>query len=437
MSAEGDFGVSTITTMWSERDMLTEAEALGHVGAWAWWITTRELWWSDETFRICGHTPGDFTPTYEGFFASVHPDDRAEVERRVKEAVDGTSQFDVAHRMVYPSGEVRHVIEHGKVLREPDGTPVRMLGFIQDVTEEVTLREALAESRERYRLLAENAWDVIWSMELDGSISYVSPAVERVRGLTPEEARAQTPDEINPPESAARVQEYFGQVLEAINSQSEPPQFHGELDYYRKDGSIMSGELEVIPQLDADGRVLRLLGVTRDISERHAYEAKLHELAVTDSLTRVWNRRHAETLTAAAMDDSRRYGIPMSLLMLDLDHFKDVNDFHGHHKGDLVLVEFCRRLAEPLRSSDVLARWGGEEFIILMRHCPVADAVPAAERFRRLIGDTPFDEVGTVTVSIGVAGLQPEDDIITWLRRADRALYDAKDKGRNTVCVST
>ena len=413
--------------------MLIEAEALGHVGAWAWRVSTSLLWWSDETYRICGHAPQGILPTYEGFFAAIHPDDRAEVERRVQAAVDGTEEFNLTHRMIRPSGEAIHVKEFGKVLRTDDGTAVRMLGFIQDITEEVSLRQALAESEQRYRLLAENAWDVIWTMELDGSISYVSPAVERVRGLTPAEAAVQPPEEMQPMESRAKGAEYYARLFEAIANGTELPTFHGEQEYYRKDGSIMYGELDVIPQVDADGNALRILGVTRDISERRAYEEKLGRLAVTDSLTGVWNRRHGEELFTADMYDARRLGPAMSLLMLDIDHFKSTNDTHGHQVGDLVLVELCRRLTANLRATDVLVRWGGEEFVIVMRHCNLTQAVPRADKLRALIADTPFAQAGTVTVSIGAAELQSDDDLGTWLHRADRAMYDAKAAGRNAV----
>jgi len=433
MSQPDESGAELLTDAWSERDMLTEAQALGHVGAWAWRITARQLWWSDETYRICGFAPGELSPTYEGFFAAVHPDDRAEVERRVQAALDGTQVFEVEHRMIHPSGEVRHVREHGKVKRDLDGTPVGMLGFIQDVTDETILRCALAESEERYRLLAENAWDVIWTMELDKTISYISPAIERVRGLTPAEAAVQSPEEMQPPESRAKGEEYFARLFEAIADGTEPPTFHGEQEYYRKDGSIMLGEVDVVPQVDSDGKVLRILGVTRDISERRKYEERLSRLAVTDPLTGVWNRRQGKKLFTADMRDARRHGTDMSLLMLDLDHFKSVNDTYGHHCGDLVLIELCRRLTARLRASDVLVRWGGEEFVIAMQHCSLAQAVLIADELRALVADTPFVDVGAVTVSIGVAELQPDDDLAGWMSRADTAMYAAKAAGRNTV----
>ena len=426
--------------IWSEREILAEAEALANLGAWVWEIEPNQIWWSDETYRIFGLIPQVFTATFEGFLSYVHPDDRSALQGSVKSALDGGEEYHVAHRVVRPTGEIRHVRERGRVTRAADGTAIRMLGVVRDVTEEVTLQrerdeavEALAASERQHRLLAENAWDVVWTMGLDGSITYVSPSVERVRGFTAEEAAAQTIDQVNPPESAARVTEYFATLYAAITAGTQPPEFHGELEYYRKDGSIMLAELQVIPEIDDHGNVIQVLGVSRDISERRRFEEELSRLAVTDPLTGVWNRRHGEDLLDADVVEARRYGAPLSVLMLDIDNFKTINDSYGHVAGDRVLVEACRRLTANLRASDILSRWGGEEFVLAMRQCTLAESVPAASKIRALIADTPFDHVGTVTVSIGVAELQSDDDLGSWLDRADRALYEAKAVGRNCV----
>ena len=325
---------------------------------------------------------------------------------------------------------------HGQA-RFHDVRGVRLGDGLVLTSREVTARHVsarlLAESEQLYRLLAENAWDVIWTMELDGTISYVSPSVERVRGITPAEAMAQTPEQIQPPESAAKGAEYYGRLFAAIVNGTELPTFHGEQEYYRKDGSIMYGELDVIPQVDADGRPIRIIGVTRDISERKRFESELNRLAVTDPLTGVWNRRHGEELFIADQAEADRHGPALSLLMIDIDHFKAINDTHGHQTGDRVLVELTRRLSDNLRASDILVRWGGEEFVVLMRHCTIDDAILLGEKIRVLVADTPFDDVGPVTVSIGAAQLEPDDALTEWLNRADRAMYDAKAAGRNAV----
>jgi diguanylate cyclase (GGDEF)-like protein/PAS domain S-box-containing protein len=331
-------------------------------------------------------------------------------------------------RSTYGRGSIRS-------RQRTDGSVV-IEGALADITELHEAETRLMNSEKRSRLLAENAWEVIWTMDLDGKITYVSPAVERMRGITPEEAMRQSLDEIHPPESAASVADYYRQVFAAIEAGTEPPMFRGENEYYRKDGSIMTGELQVIPHLDGSGKVIELIGVTRDISERKVFEAELRNLAVTDTLTGVWNRRHGTELLTADLS-ARRPGQALSLLMLDIDHFKTINDTFGHQAGDHVLIEIASRLRRSLRGSDMVARWGGEEFVVLLRDCALPDALRLAEEIRAAIAELPFGTMGSLTVSVGVAEAHAGEDLTTWLERADQALYRAKRAGRNEVIADS
>lgn len=316
-----------------------------------------------------------------------------------------------------------------------DGSVV-IEGALADITELHEAQTSLSRSEKRSRLLAENAWEVIWTMAMDTKITYVSPAVEQVRGITPDEAKNQSLEEIHPPESAARVADYYQRVFAAVEVGAAPPSFRGELEYYRKDGSIMTGELQVIPHRDATGQVIELIGVTRDISDRKAFEAELRNFAVTDGLTGVWNRRQGTELLAADLT-ARRPGQALSLLMLDIDHFKAINDTFGHQAGDHVLIEIASRLRRSLRGNDMVARWGGEEFIVLLRDCALPDAQRLAEDIRAAIAEVPFGALGSLTVSIGAAEIRASEDLTSWLSRADQALYRAKRAGRNEVVADT
>ena len=140
---------------------------------------------------------------------------------------------------------------------------------------EVSLEEDLRISEERHRLLAEHANDVIWTMGLNGEISYVSPAIFAVRGLTPQEAMCQSLDQIHTPDSQIRVATYFATLLADIQNGAPLKAFHGDLEYYRKDGSILWTEVMAFPVQGSDGSVVEILGITRDISERKRYEAEL------------------------------------------------------------------------------------------------------------------------------------------------------------------
>ena len=171
-------------------------------------------------------------------------------------------------------------------------------------------------------------------------------------------------------------------------------------------------------------------------AELLSLNAKLNQLATTDDLTGVWNRRYFEEAAEVEIARARRDDEPLTLLMFDIDHFKAINDNLGHQAGDRVLVEVTRRIQGHLRAVDVLGRWGGEEFIVLLPRCGGGDVFQVAEKLRALLADPPIPEIGVVTASFGVGELRPYESFAHWLKRVDDALYQAKASGRNRVCVA-
>jgi diguanylate cyclase (GGDEF)-like protein len=163
----------------------------------------------------------------------------------------------------------------------------------------------------------------------------------------------------------------------------------------------------------------------------------LEKQAHTDPLTGLANRRHFFEVAEAELARSRRYETPLSLLMVDIDHFKEVNDAHGHRAGDRVLQQLAKTCLEVLRNVDVVGRVGGEEFAILLPETDVGGAVEVAERLRTAIEAVGIPrEEGVplrVTVSVGVSSLAGNANLDTLMSEADDALYDAKHRGRNRV----
>ncbi|HRE16251.1 MAG TPA: ABC transporter substrate-binding protein [Rhodocyclaceae bacterium] len=165
---------------------------------------------------------------------------------------------------------------------------------------------------------------------------------------------------------------------------------------------------------------------------------QLEALATTDRLTGIWNRRKFEMSIESEIGRAQRYGGTFALLFFDIDHFKAINDSFGHAIGDEVLCEVASRVQAVLRDSDMLARWGGEEFALMLPSTPLSDAGALAEKLRLLLAEQPFAKVGYVTASFGVTCLRPADNPDQLMRRADRALYRAKSLGRNrVVCPQT
>ncbi|MCC7226481.1 MAG: diguanylate cyclase [Burkholderiaceae bacterium] len=364
-------------------------------------------------------------------------------------------------------GRLHHFLSIRTLLRSADHQQY-LLCCSSEITElkesELALKhsaQALLESQEevriseqRHRYLADNARDVVWVMKLDGTVSYVSPAVMTVRGLTQEEAMAQTLDQILTPDSQLVVMDYFRKLHESVQNGTLPEKFRGENEYWRKDGSTFWSEVMAYPILDDEGKIVEILGVTRDIDDRKRHElevrrardeaeqarkalevanAELAKLASTDPLTGVWNRRQFESIVGSRISQARRHGESLSLIMFDLDHFKAVNDAHGHQCGDRVLTDVAEITRQHLRAGDELARWGGEEFLILLPHCDLAHAAEIAEKLRGLFAQHDFPLVTSVHASFGATQWDTIEQMDSWIDRTDRAVYKAKAAGRNVV----
>lgn len=160
---------------------------------------------------------------------------------------------------------------------------------------------------------------------------------------------------------------------------------------------------------------------------------RMQELANTDTLTGIANRLKFNTIFEHQVDLSLRYKKELSLVFLDIDFFKKVNDTYGHKVGDAVLVKISQMLLGCVRASDLAARWGGEEFVIVSPETKQSEAVNIAEKLRKCIEETEFEGVKHITCSFGVTSLNADDDAHTFLTRADNALYAAKEAGRNCV----
>jgi len=320
----------------------------------------------------------------------------------------------------------------------------------------------LIESEARYRMLAENSHDVIWTLDIPSRCyTYVSPSVTDMCGYLPEEVVGQPLEATLTPESAGRVVREVDQRLRRIAAGDKSAGVVvSELEQRCKDGNVISTEVVSSYLLDAEGVPHTILGITRNVSERKAAETALREtnrqlharieeigrlqvalqeLAVRDSLTGLYNRRYLDETLEREVSRARREGNPLSLVMLDIDHFKKVNDTYGHQVGDEGLRMLAATLLADIRAEDVACRYGGEEFLILLPNMPLETAMMRAEAWRVAVEGLCV-ALGnfriTFTISLGVAaypehGKTPDD----LTRCADQALYRAKNEGRNRVSV--
>ena len=186
---------------------------------------------------------------------------------------------------------------------------------------------------------------------------------------------------------------------------------------------------------DQDGRTIRMIGTCQDISEQKMVEEELRVLATTDPLTGTYNRRYLLTALETEIDRCRRYGSIFSLIMCDMDNFKKINDTYGHDVGDRVLCLFTALIRSRIRKMDCLARWGGEEFILLVPHTRLPEAMELSQELRQLVRNNSFPDVKEdVTASFGVVEYRKNEDRDSLVKRVDDLVYAAKAAGRDTVC---
>ncbi len=195
--------------------------------------------------------------------------------------------------------------------------------------------------------------------------------------------------------------------------------------------AIRAGARVLLIVEDPDSNTLQA-----ELEAMHTRIAELEMLASTDHLTGAWNRAHLDRVLEAELARSVAGRQPLSLILFDIDHFKRINDTHGHALGDSVLRELVQLARARLRATDVLFRWGGEEFVVLVSSTGYRRAEGIAEKLRASVAAHAFEAVGLVTVSLGVAEHCGDEDAQSWFRRMDAALYQAKESGRNRTVVA-
>lgn len=331
------------------------------------------------------------------------------------------------------------------------GTLSRHLDRMLDAMEQQ--KALLRESEANYRFLANNTSDLIWVLNLETKKwLFVSPSIQKLCGYTVEEAMALPLEQLVTADSFAFVQAWMNERrLSFLSGEDEGRVYSDEMEQCRKDGSTVWTEVTTHYARNERGELI-LLGVTRDITERKKAEEQIRNLAFYDALTQLPNRRLLQDRFRLAVSACRRSNRYAALMFIDLDNFKPLNDEHGHDVGDLLLVEAARRITRCVREVDTVARFGGDEFVVMLseldedRVVSIAQAGVVAEKIRHTLAEayrlTVLKEGGAqprivahrCTASIGVVMFNdqgPSQEEL--IRLSDTAMYRAKSAGGNRV----
>ena len=308
---------------------------------------------------------------------------------------------------------------------------------IQYAIERKRVGLALQANEARYRLLAENATDMIWTVDLNMQITFVSPSVTRLLGFTVEEAIARTMQQAYTPATFEKATQMFAEEMARERAgRGDPKRSRAlELELYRKDGSTVPVEAHFGFLRDATGQPTGILATVRDITERKHVEDALRALSLTDDLTSLYNRRGFLMLAEQQFRIAKRTQRAMLVLFADIDDLKKINDTWGHAEGDRALIQAAALLKNTFREADIVARLGGDEFVAMPLEIKTGatEAVTARLQTNLAILNAEENRRYALSLSIGIATFDPAHPCSTeeLLAIADAAMYEQKQHKRN------
>ena len=418
------------------QDFLARAGDLAGVGGWEVNLSDMSVYWSDAVCQIHG-MPTGHQPAIDEAIAFYDDASRPIVQAAVADTIAGGPAFDLELRIRRPDGEHRWIRTVGSV-SFAGGQAVRLMGAFQDVTDRVTQRQALAEQHEMLRVTLQSIGDAVITTDGKGKVAWMNPVAERMTGWLASEALG------------LPLQQVFHIVNEETRALMDNPvatclalgETVGLADHtllISRDGREYGIEDSAAPIRSNAGDVLGVVLVFHDVSEQRRLSGEMTYRATHDALTGLVNRAEFESRLQRLLQKSHDEHSEHSLLYIDLDRFKLVNDACGHAVGDQLLQQVSKLLTEAIRARDTVARLGGDEFAIILEHCAPAQAQGVAQKicdrmevFRFMHEERRF-RIGT---SIG---LVPVDrrwrDTAAIQQAADTSCYAAKEAGRNRVHV--
>lgn len=406
----------------------TSVVELGHEG--------RVLFSNAEFHRTFGYAQ-DEVPTVEEWFALAYPDPNHRANVRAlwyaaqNEAMAGSGQVEpVELKITCKDRRVRDVVVSATI---DEGI---MIVSFQDITQQKRTQAELRLSEHKFRTLVEDAYAVIYTLNLEGEFQYLSSNLFTLLGYAPEELSGLHFANIVHPDDMAHCKAFMQRVYASKTRQ-------GNLEYRvrHRNGEWRWHVTNASPLHDVDGQLIGMIGNAHDVSERKAHETRMSRQATYDELTGLLNRAAFLERLKQLLDGAQAQNPPsIGLMFIDLDNFKQINDTHGHAAGDRVLQILAARLQSALRASDLCGRIGGDEFLSLL--CGVSDAETAtriaAQVLQQLVEPITLGELSLLpSCSIGIAlSSRHGSEVAELVRHADEAMYRVKQSGRNGVCLA-
>lgn len=419
-------------------ERITKATESGNIGVWDWNPITNVLAWTPKLFTLFGLEYKGEIPTYDLWASSLHPEDRGYAEKTLNDAVNSNDakDLDSEFRVIWPDGSIHNIRATAQITRNSEGQAQRVLGVNWDVT---PLRNLSSELTEKYDLLQvtlQSIGDAVITANTDGEVTWLNPAAEQLTAW------------LSPDAMGKSVNEVFSIISEQSRSSRNCPVHlclkteqvitpDNQSVLCARDGKEYSVEESAAPIFSNAGDLLGSVLIFRDVTEQRRLSKEMNYRATHDSLTGLVNRIEFETRMQKTLDDAHTNNSQHSLMFIDLDQFKLVNDACGHAEGDLLLQQIAKLLSNNVGSNDVIGRLGGDEFAVILNNCDTMQAEVIAKRICQCMDDYRFvheERRFKIGTSIGLVPLDSRwTNIESATQAADSACYAAKDAGRNRV----
>lgn len=412
-------------------ERLKEAQRISQIGSWELNLIKNELVWSDEIFKIFEIDERRFHPTYENFLDVIHPKDRESVNLAYKNSLKTKQPYEITHRLLMPDGRIKWVTERCKSYFDTNGKAVKSIGTAQDVTERIK-----AEESARIAAAAFQTHEAIMITDADGLIISVNKAFERITGYKTDEVIGKNPRIFK---SGLHNKDFYKSMWQSLANTGV---WNGEVCDRHKQGNVYPKEVSITAIKNTLGETTQYVAVFNDVTDRKKAEEEIQNLAFKDVLTGLPNRRmllDRLKFALAASTSNRHYG---AVLFLDMDKFKTLNDTFGHNCGDKLLIEVANRLKLTVRGTNTVARFGGDEFVILLeklsedsskasqKAANIAEMVRAVLSLPYFIEKHEYHTSPSIGIALYFASNKSVDEIV---KHADIAMYQAKTSGRNSV----
>ena len=322
-------------------------------------------------------------------------------------------------------GEKRLLAWWCQNLKDEEGKIKGALSTARDITEERNAQQDI----EKLSKALEQIDDIVYITDRFGMISYVNAAFCRHTGYPKEEVLRQN---AKITKSGMHAKEFYKELWSVILSGEV---YRNTVMNRKKNGDLYYEKKTITPLKDDHGVIVGFISTGKDVTEETMLNKEIERIATVDQLTGIYNRHKFEELFMIESERFRRFSQPLSLILIDIDHFKGVNDTYGHDVGDKVLVQLSAIVQESIRKIDIFARWGGEEFLLLCPGTDIENVRKLAEKIRQSVENTSFPVVGKITISLGLSGFHSDDSFNELFKRADQGLYYAKEHGRNQVAA--